>query len=108
MFKFASRKERMLRIEHLVKSCGIKMALDDLSRNILPGEIYGFIGHNGAAETTTIRSVVGIQNYDNGEIYFVTNFSLYILLFNILLFALVIGETLWLKKKGVKKFERLG
>lgn len=59
----------MLRIENLTKSYGDKKAVDDLTLHILPGEIYGFIGHNGAGKTTTIKSVVGIQNYDSGEIY---------------------------------------
>lgn len=59
----------MLRIEHLTKSYGEKKAVDDLTLHILPGEIYGFIGHNGAGKTTTIKSVVGIQNYDSGEIF---------------------------------------
>ena len=59
----------MLKIEHLVKSYGEKKAVDDLTLHILPGEIYGFIGHNGAGKTTTIKSVVGIQNYDSGEIF---------------------------------------
>ena len=59
----------MLRIEHLEKSYGTKKAVDDLTLHILPGEIYGFIGHNGAGKTTTIKSVVGIQTYDKGEIF---------------------------------------
>ncbi len=59
----------MLRIEHLEKSYGPKKAVDDLTLHILPGEVYGFIGHNGAGKTTTIKSVVGIQTYDKGEIY---------------------------------------
>ena len=58
----------MLRIEHLTKTFGEKKAVDDLSLHILPGEIYGFIGHNGAGKTTTLRSVVGIQAFDKGEI----------------------------------------
>ena len=37
----------MLRIEHLTKCYGEKRAVDDLSLHIAPGEIYGFIGHNG-------------------------------------------------------------
>ena len=41
----------MLRIEHLTKTYGDKKAVDDLSLHILPGEIYGFIGHNGAGKT---------------------------------------------------------
>ena len=42
--------------------------MDDLSLEIAPGEIYGFIGHNGAGKTTTLKSVVGIQQFDAGEI----------------------------------------
>lgn len=59
----------MLRIEHLTKVYGTKRAVDDLSLHIKPGEIYGFIGHNGAGKTTTLKSVVGILQFDAGEIY---------------------------------------
>ena len=58
----------MLRIEHLTKTYGEKKAVDDLSLHILPGEIYGFIGHNGAGKTTTLKSVAGILRFDAGEI----------------------------------------
>ena len=58
----------MLKIEHLAKTYGEKKAVDDLSLHILPGEIYGFIGHNGAGKTTTLRSVAGILQFDSGEI----------------------------------------
>ena len=58
----------MLKIEHLTKTYGEKKAVDDLSLHIKPGEIYGFIGHNGACKTTTIKSVVGILQFDKGEI----------------------------------------
>ena len=59
----------MLRIEHLTKSFGDKKAVDDLSLHILPGEIYGFIGHNDAGKTTTIKACCGIQQQDSGEVY---------------------------------------
>ena len=59
----------MLRIEHLTKKYGEKKAVDDLSLHIENGEIYGFIGHNGAGKTTTIKSVVGILDFDEGEIF---------------------------------------
>ena len=59
----------MLRIEHLTKSFGDKKAVDELSLHILPGEIYGFIGHNGAGKTTTIKACCGIQQQDSGEVY---------------------------------------
>lgn len=58
----------MLKIEHLTKTYGEKKAVDDLNLHIAPGEIYGFIGHNGAGKTTTLKSVVGIQQFDEGEI----------------------------------------
>ena len=59
----------MLKIEHLTKIYGERKVVDDLSLHILPGEIYGFIGHNGAGKTTTIKSCCGILQYDSGEIY---------------------------------------
>ena len=59
----------MLRIEHLTKIYGEKKAVDDLSLHILPGEIYGFIGHNGAGKTTTIKACCGILQFDGGEVF---------------------------------------
>ncbi len=59
----------MLKIEHLTKIYDGYKAVDDLSLRIAPGEIYGFIGHNGAGKTTTLKSVVGILQFDEGEIF---------------------------------------
>lgn len=59
----------MLKIQRLTKVYkGGKKAVDDLSLTVQPGDIYGFIGHNGAGKTTTIKCVVGIQDFDEGEI----------------------------------------
>ena len=58
----------MLKITHLTKTFGETKAVDDLSLEIAPGELYGCIGHNGAGKTTTLKSVVGIQQFDAGEI----------------------------------------
>lgn len=58
----------MLEITNLTKTYGEKKAVDDLSLHIMPGEIYGFIGHNGAGKTTTIKAVCGILQFDAGEI----------------------------------------
>ena len=58
----------MLKINNLTKTYGEKKAVDDLSLHILPGEIYGFIGHNGAGKTTTIKACCGIMQFDAGEI----------------------------------------
>lgn len=45
-----------------------KKAVDQLSLEVNPGDIFGFIGHNGAGKTTTIRSVVGVLDFEEGEI----------------------------------------
>ena len=58
----------MLKIEHLTKTYGDKKAVDDLSLHIRPGEIFGFIGHNGAGKSTTLKSAVGILKFDSGRI----------------------------------------
>ncbi|MBO4894616.1 MAG: ABC transporter ATP-binding protein [Clostridia bacterium] len=59
----------MLRIENLTKTYGEKKAVDNLTLHIMPGEIYGFIGHNGAGKTTTLKCCTGILKFDSGEIY---------------------------------------
>lgn len=58
----------MLRIEYLTKRFGDKVAVDDLSLHIQAGEIYGFIGHNGAGKSTTLKSAAGILQFDQGNI----------------------------------------
>ncbi|MDO5109909.1 MAG: ABC transporter ATP-binding protein [Erysipelotrichaceae bacterium] len=58
----------MLRIEHLTKTYGDKKAVDDLTLHIQPKEIFGFIGHNGAGKSTTLKSAVGILPFDSGTI----------------------------------------
>ncbi len=59
----------MLKIENFTKKYGEKKAVDHLSLHIEKGNIYGFIGHNGAGKTTTLKSVVGIMEFEEGEIY---------------------------------------
>ena len=59
----------MLQIKNLTKTYkGGKTAVSDLSLNVEAGDIYGFIGHNGAGKTTTIKCIVGIHDFDAGEI----------------------------------------
>ena len=58
----------MLKIKNYRKSYGSKLAVDGISLEVKPGEIFGFIGHNGAGKTTTIKGVVGILEFDEGEI----------------------------------------
>ena len=59
----------MLNIEHYSKTYpGGHKAVDDLSIHVLPGEIYGFIGHNGAGMTTTLRAAAGVMDFTEGRI----------------------------------------
>ena len=59
----------MLEIKHYSKSYGEgKKAVDDVSLSVMSGDIYGFIGHNGAGKSSTIRAVVGVLDFDEGEI----------------------------------------
>ncbi len=60
----------MLEIKNYSKSYGgDKKAADDVSLTVMSGDIYGFIGHNGAGKSTTIRAVVGVLEFTEGEIY---------------------------------------
>jgi ABC-2 type transport system ATP-binding protein len=59
----------MLSIKNFSKTYkGGKKAVDDLSIEVNAGDIYGFIGHNGAGKTTTLRSVVGVLDFNEGDI----------------------------------------
>ncbi|MBP3871250.1 MAG: ABC transporter ATP-binding protein [Faecalicoccus sp.] len=46
-----------------------KVAADHVTLTVESGDIYGFIGHNGAGKSTTIRAVVGVLDFLEGEIY---------------------------------------
>lgn len=60
----------ILEIKDFTKTySGGKKAVDGLSLNVKAGDIYGFIGHNGAGKTTTIRAIVGVMDFDGGEIF---------------------------------------
>lgn len=59
----------MLKIKNLSKSYQKgTFAVEDLSLNVKAGEIYGFVGHNGAGKSTTIKAIVGALGFDSGEI----------------------------------------
>lgn len=59
----------MIEIKNLTKVYNKeKKALDNVSFTINDGEIFAFIGHNGAGKTTTIKSIVGILDFEEGDI----------------------------------------
>lgn len=45
-----------------------KVGAKDINLTLDKGDIFAFIGHNGAGKTTTIKSIVGIQDFDKGDI----------------------------------------
>ena len=63
-------KNTILDIKGYTKSYGGgKKAADNVSLSVQAGDIYGFIGHNGAGKSTTIRAVVGVLDFTEGDIY---------------------------------------
>src|SRR4051812_48901680 len=58
----------MIEIDHLSKGYGGRLAVSDLTFNVLPGRVTGFLGPNGAGKSTTIRSIVGLATPDAGRI----------------------------------------
>ena len=59
----------MIEIKHVSKTYnGEKKALKDVSFKVNDGKIFAFIGHNGAGTTTLIKSIVGILNFEEGDI----------------------------------------
>ena len=58
----------MIRIEHLRKTYGTLVAVDDLSLEVEPGSVFGFLGRNGAGKTTTIRMMMGLLEPTAGTV----------------------------------------
>ena len=58
----------MIEFQHLTKKYGNKTALNDLNLTIKTGEIFGFLGHNGAGKSTTIKSLVSVIEPTSGSI----------------------------------------
>ena len=58
---------RVVSTHDLTKKYGDVLAVDHLSLQVLPGEIYGFLGLNGAGKTTTIRMLLGMIRPTAGE-----------------------------------------
>src|SRR5438552_19022145 len=56
----AEWSERMILTEHLTKSYGGLVAVNDLNLNIPQGEFFAFLGPNGAGKTTTIKMLAGL------------------------------------------------
>jgi ABC-2 type transport system ATP-binding protein len=63
-----NRGMSLLKVERLSKSFGAVRAVDSISFEVRPGEIYGLLGPNGAGKTTSISMISGLLKPDAGEI----------------------------------------
>ena len=63
-------KEVILRVKNLSKSFGGVKALDNVSFDLLEGEIMGVIGPNGSGKTTLVNTITGFVKPDSGEVSF--------------------------------------
>ncbi|MEM7344089.1 MAG: ATP-binding cassette domain-containing protein [Chloroflexota bacterium] len=63
-----SRLSRLVSVEHLRKTFGPKVAVEDVTFEVYPGEVFGLLGPNGAGKTTTIRMILDIFKPDSGSI----------------------------------------
>ena len=63
-----AREERGLHISNLRRHHGSLLAVEDVSLQVLPGEVVGLLGPNGAGKTTTFRMICGALNAEKGEV----------------------------------------
>ena len=68
--------ESMLKTINVVKKYGNRMVLKNINMNINKGDIYGFIGKNGAGKTTFMRVVLSLTPKDSGDVIYYDNKSI--------------------------------
>ena len=61
--------DTIIQVKNLVIAFGDFKAVNDISFEVLRGEIFGFLGANGAGKTTTIRTLCGILNPTSGQVF---------------------------------------
>ena len=61
-----STTENVIEVEHLVKAFGTFHAVDDISFTVRKGEIFGFLGANGAGKTTAMHMLTGLSQPTSG------------------------------------------
>ena len=64
--KIENEAENVIEVEHLVKSFGSFHAVDDISFTVKKGEIFGFLGANGAGKTTAMHMLTGLNQPTSG------------------------------------------
>lgn len=64
--KVGNEAENVIEVEHLVKAFGTFRAVDDISFTVKRGEIFGFLGANGAGKTTAMHMLTGLNQPTSG------------------------------------------
>ena len=64
--KVSNEAENVIEVEHLVKAFGTFRAVDDISFTVKKGEIFGFLGANGAGKTTAMHMLTGLNQPTSG------------------------------------------
>lgn len=64
--KIEKEAENVIEVEHLVKAFGSFHAVDDISFTVKKGEIFGFLGANGAGKTTAMHILTGLNQPTSG------------------------------------------
>ena len=62
------QQEPMIIIDNLTKNYPNKQVINDLSLTVYKGELFGFIGRNGAGKSTTIECMIGVRPFEKGTI----------------------------------------
>ena len=62
-----NKEENVIEVEHLVKAFGDFHAVDDISFSVHRGEIFGFLGANGAGKTTAMHILTGLNQPTSGS-----------------------------------------
>ena len=60
-------KEKIIEVRNLTKSFGSFTAVNSISFEVSKGEIFGFLGANGAGKTTAMKMLIGISKPSSGE-----------------------------------------
>ena len=63
-----TEQESMIIIDNLTKNYPNKQVINDLSLTVYKGELFGFIGRNGAGKSTTIECMIGVRPFEKGTI----------------------------------------
>lgn len=62
-----NNRDFVIEVEHLRKTYGRLVAVDDVSFNVGQGEIFGLLGRNGAGKTTSVECLQGLRHADSGK-----------------------------------------